>query len=483
MDHFFNSINMKIYQSVLALIALCASVCSCGNHNDVEGAWYGLHDRSLLTMTFNADSTVSVKSEAFSSLSFTAKVDLNREANPMTIDLKGASNGMDGAGLARINEDKSLDLCINFGAPGMVARPEKLDSVSPNMTTLCFHLVRSKEEAEAPLAVTYEIPAEAQKAFERNKRLGAGINLNAVADGNQHTPDAPLDAPLKPGEIKSIADQGFKSIRFDVCWVKHCAKERPYTIDPAFFAKIDGIVDECLKNDLAVSIDQHYYPYINMEGEHTPEEYEENFVRLEMLWQQIAEHYKDYSCETLFFDLLNEPNLTLGADRWNELVGKLTKTIHKITPDRTILVLTPNLGQSWTLGYLELPQDDWNIIVQFHYYLPHLFSHQGLAYAQAGDSHNVKWMGTDDEKAMIESDLDYCARWSKQHGRPLNMGEYGCVNTADQASRVRYIGFMREASEARGFSSHLWGYREPFMIRDEKTGEWIKPIVDAMKLK
>ena len=41
---------------------------------------------------------------------------------------------------------------------------------------------------------------------------------------------------------------------------------------------------------------------------------------------------------------------------------------------------------------------------------------------------------------------------------------------------------MREESEKRGFSSHLWGYREPFMIRDEKTGEWIMPIVDAMKL-
>jgi endoglucanase len=101
----------------------------------------------------------------------------------------------------------------------------------------------------------------------------------------------------------------------------------------------------------------------------------------------------------------------------------------------------------------------------------------------AENSTNVPWMGTEEEKAPIISDLDYCKKWSEQNGRPLNVGEYGAINTADQESRIRYIGFMREEMEKRGFSSHMWGYREPFMIRDEKTGEWIMPIVEAMKLK
>ena len=94
----------------------------------------------------------------------------------------------------------------------------------------------------------------------------------------------------------------------------------------------------------------------------------------------------------------------------------------------------------------------------------------------------MEWKGTEAEKTMIEGDLDFCKRWSDSHGRPLNMGEYGCMNTADLESRCRYIGFMREESEKRGFSSHLWGYREPFMIRNPKTGDWEMPIVEAMKL-
>lgn len=468
-----------------AFLAIPLFVCmlmGCKSEQSVDGQWYGLRDMSLMTVNFGPDQTISLDSEAFSSLSFDCKYVLNKETNPMEIDLVQATNGMAGAGLARFCDDGSLEMSLNFGAPGMTERPAEINPNPTGLAEIYFKLYRDISEAKAGLNIPESIPAESKLAFERNKRLGAGINLNAVADGNLH-PGYQRDAPLADEELKSIADAGFRSVRFNVCWAKHCTSERPYTIDPKFFDKIDHIISECFKNDVAVSVDQHYYPLINMEGESTPEQYAENFVMLDCLWAQIAEHYKDYPTDMLFFDLLNEPNRTLGADKWNETIASLLKTIRKTNPDRTILVGTPNLGQSWTLGYLDLPKDDWNIIVEVHYYLPHTFTHQGLAYAMVADSHNVSWNGTPEEKAPIIKDLDYCANWSKEQGRPINVGEYGAINTADQASRVRYLGFMREQMEARGFSSHLWGYREPFMIRDEVTLEWEQPILDAMKLK
>lgn len=100
----------------------------------------------------------------------------------------------------------------------------------------------------------------------------------------------------------------------------------------------------------------------------------------------------------------------------------------------------------------------------------------------AGHIKGMEWNDTDEERKPIESDLDFCRRWSEKNGRPLNMGEYGVTNTADEKSRALYLGFMKNAAESRGFCSHLWGYREPFMIRDEDTGEWIEKILDAMDL-
>ncbi len=470
----------KVYCLYFALVAVLLAGCSA-QEKGVEGVWYGLSDNSLTEVVINADGTMSVDSESSSNLSFTATYTLDQTVQPARIELM-MSSGMAGAGLVRLNDDGSLDMNCLFGAPGMVTAPENFDPVPTNPVNILFHLVRDKEPLLAMINRPIEIPAKAQLAFERNRRLGAGINLNAVVDGNLH-PGYERDAPLHDEEIRSIAEAGFRSVRLNVAWSKHCQKEYPYTIDPAFLRKVDHIVDECIKNDLAVSIDVHYYPYINMGGDDPDISMEDNYTRLGCLWEQIAEHYKDYSNDMLFFDLLNEPNLVMGAEKWNQLSAELINIVRRTNPDRTLLISTPNLGQSWTLGSLQLPADDWNIIVQFHYYLPHTFTHQGMAYAMAGDFQGVEWLGTDDEKAAILKDLDYCKRWSDRSGRPVNMGEYGVVNTADEASRARYLGFVQEVARERGISSHLWGYREIFMIRDEQTGKWNQRILDAMKLK
>jgi len=115
-----------------------------------------------------------------------------------------------------------------------------------------------------------------------------------------------------------------------------------------------------------------------------------------------------------------------------------------------------------------------------HYYLPHLFTHQGLAYARAESSLGTKWTGTPEEKKPIESDFNFCAKWSREHFRPINLGEFGVNENADMASRARYVRFIRELSEKEGFSFHIWGFREIFSVFDEKKGEWQQPILNAL---
>mgnify|MGYP001401448132 CR=1 FL=1 len=472
---------MKRFKTFAWVAALALAAASCTPKTNLEGTWYGQQHNTLLTVTFNPDSTLEMTCEASSNFSMKARYSLDERTSPMQIDLTETGKGMTGAGIVRVNPDRTLELCIDFGAMGAPKRPTEFNSQPASMATVYYKLTRDKESVLARTNREVDVPAEARLAFERNKRLGAGINLNAVVDGNLH-PGYERDAPLADAEIKSIADVGFQSIRLVVCWVKHASTEKPYTIDPAFLKKVDHIVDECIKNGMAVSIDQHYYPYINMMDTCADVTYEENYERLYCLWEQLAEHYKDYSNEDLFFDLLNEPNLRMGADKWNEVIAKLVKIIRKTNPGRTILVGTPNLGQHWTLNCLQLPQDDWNLIVEFHYYLPHLFTHNGLAYAMATDSRMNTWMGTDEEKAPILYDLDFCKRWSDANGRPLNMGEYGTVNTVPLASRARYLGFLRGEAAKRGISSHLWGYREIFQIRDEQTGAWDEQILEALDL-
>jgi len=448
--------------------------------NDIRGEWYAVSDKAPVTLTFNADGTFSLVNEAFSGMTMEGKYAINNNSHPAEIDLTEMGTGMDGLGLVEVNNGE-LQMLVSFGPKGYVQRPKKLDAAALDLSTRYFGMNRDIHTLDVANKAPAEIPAEAQLAFERNKRLGAGICLNGVVDGNSFRGTIP-DMPLTDEQIKAIADAGFKSVRLCATWVKHCMPTSPYTIDPDFLKKVDDIVERCLANGLAVSIDVHYYPYINMDDEDKYISYEENFNRLSKLWEQIATYFKDKPNDTVFFDLLNEPNMRMGADKWNETFNKLIKQVRKSNPDRTLIISTPNLGQHWTINQLELPEDDWNLIVQVHYYLPHTFTHQGLSYARAEGTEGTQWLGTEAERKPIEADLDYCYKWSERNGRPIYVGEYGVIDDADAASRARYMGYMKYQMEKRGFSSHIWGFREAFGFFDAKTNTFDKNILDALRL-
>ena len=435
------------------------------------GKWYGLKDGSPITLEFRNDQTMSIYAEAFSALSFTGQYKVDSAARPMKVDLD-IPGGMTCSAIVSFSDKGEMELFGFFGAPGYTQRPTQIEISSTRVDALYLKLSRN-----ANLVKVRAQPAppakEAKLAFTRNKRLGRGINLNGLLDNNSG------DKPIKPEYIKMIAKAGFNSVRLPVTWSVHSLKSAPYTVDPAFFSRVDSIVNLCLKNGLAVSIDLHYYPYINMaEGDSTIS-FDDNIKRYYLLWAQIAKHYKNYPPE-VYFDLLNEPNLEMGAKLWNELIAKSVKLIRKTNPGRTILIGTPNLAQSWTIGLLELPSDEWNLIVQIHYYLPHLFTHQGLAYARAESSIGMKWNGIPEEKKPIESDLNYCAKWGKVHFRPINLGEFGVNENADMASRARYIAYVVELADKYGFSYHIWGFREIFRVFDETNGKWRQTVMEAL---
>jgi len=436
----------------------------------VIGRWYGFNG-SPVTVLFRENHLITIKTEAFSSLSFTCHYKINYDVSPIELDLTDIPGGMGCLAIVKFSGEDKMEIFGYFNAPGQARRPINIETNPQSPNGLYLKLSRDSNIFRNQSALV-SAPKEARLAFERNKRLGRGINLNGVLDNNSG------DRPINPKYIKMIAEAGFNSIRLPVCWTAHCSKSAPYTISPAFFDRVDSLVNLCLKNNLAVSIDIHYYPYINMGPDKTIS-FDDNIKRFYLLWEQIAEHYKNYPPQ-IYFDVLNEPNMVLTPTAYNQLITNSIKLVRKTNPHRTILIGTPRLGQSWTIGLLNLPSDDWNLIVQIHYYMPHLFTHQGLAYAQAESSLGTKWMGTPAERQPIISDLAYCVKWGKIHHRPINLGEFGANENADIASRARYIGFMRELAEKDSFSFHIWGFREIFRIFDETTGEWRQPLLDSL---
>lgn len=451
------------------MIGICPSQAK-----NLSGKWYALNNQSVLTLDLRKDGTFVCNSAASSTMCFSGRYVIDAKKTPMTIDLLQVSNGMEAAGIMQMNGKKELDICLNFGAPGAVARPESIDGDPMALTMMSLHCTRDLASIEKEAEGGSKAPADGKIAFERNKRLGRGINIESTLDGFES--EYPVYRSIEE-DVKSIAEAGFQSVRLPVRFSDHCAAEAPYLIDPDFMAKVDQVVNAALKNNLPIVLDMHYYPYISFAGQDSLISYEDNIKRLHSLWSQIAEHYSSYPDDMVYFDLMNEPNPQLGTDGWNKLVGDLIPVIRKSNPHKTILVMTPSLGQHWTINYLDLPQEEDNIIVEFHYYLPHLFTHQGLEFAMADGAYNIPWMGTEEEKAAIDHDLNYCAEWSRKNNRPVNMGEFGVYKNADPQSRARWIGYMHQAALTREISSHLWSFRDGFSVRNNETGEWDASIV------
>ena len=289
-------------------------------------------------------------------------------------------------------------------------------------------------------------------AFDINYWMGHGVNFgNALEAPNEG--DWGITMKLQYYNIAREAD--FNSFRIPVSWSTHAMANKPYTIDPNFFARMNWVLDEAMQRDAIVILTMHHYNELYK----NPAGHRERFLAI---WKQIAEHYKLWS-GTLVFEPLNEPHDKLDVNEWNELLKDVHDVIRQSNPNRTLIFGPANYNDIRMLNTLQLPKNDANIIVTAHYYLPYEFTHQGAHWVTDSDAWlGRKWEGTDSEKQMITKDFDNAAAWAKENHHLLFIGEFGAINKADMDSRVRWTKFVAETAAAHGFTYAYWDYCGPY---------------------
>jgi endoglucanase len=308
-------------------------------------------------------------------------------------------------------------------------------------------------------------------AFYYNSLIGGGVNL---ANALEAPKEGEWGVRLEEEYFDAIAKAGFKSVRIPVRWSAHASEKAPYFVDDKFFERIDWAINNALERDLAVVLNMHHYEELTRDAPR----HRERFL---VLWEQIAEHYKDYP-DRLFFEILNEPGGTISTDVWNELLALAMKRMRKSNPDRIIVVGSGDWNRVSSLGVLRLPEDDRNIIVSFHYYDPLTFTHQGASWV--GEESNLwlgtKWTGTELERRATMFHLDAAYGWGQREGRPIYMGEFGAYEKADMESRARWTSFVRREAEKRGMSWSYWGFCAGFGVYDKDKKKWRKELLTAL---
>jgi len=245
---------------------------------------------------------------------------------------------------------------------------------------VCRGLVRLTLLVGAALVVAASLPAqEAGVAFRRAERLRRGINLSEwfaqVYDTKGYTKEH-FETWTTAQDIALIKGMGFDHVRITVnpkpMWRQNAADQIP----AEYLGYLDAAVKLCLDAGLAVVIDIH--PDGDFKEKLSSDATVEQFGDF---WRALARHYSGWDAERVFFETLNEPEIR-DRYRWSGIQAHLVAAIRDGAAKQTIIVEGARWSDDDDLLFME-PVRDANVIYNFHFYEPHLFTHQGATW---GDS-------------------------------------------------------------------------------------------------
>jgi len=333
-------------------------------------------------------------------------------------------------------------------------------------------------------------------AFKRAQHLQRGINLShwfsQVFDTKGYTKEH-FDTYDTAQDIALIKAMGFDHVRFTLNCEPMFRRGQADRIPAEYLAMVDTAVKMILDQNLNVIIDIH--PESDFKQKlSTDDIFVEQF---EDYWRALAKHYSSLDPERVFFEILNEPEFK-DRYRWMGVQARLARAIREGAPNHTIIAAGANWSSSNELLALE-PLHDRNIIYNFHFYDPHIFTHQGAtwstnfqhylanlpypstpekvatAQAQVPDPINqqtVERYGLDRwNAARVDAEIAEAAAWGKRWNVSLTCNEFGVYRgTSNPADRAAWLHDVRTALEKYNIGWTMWDYAGGFSVVTRKDG-------------
>lgn len=316
-------------------------------------------------------------------------------------------------------------------------------------------------------------PSSARAAEPRGLPIGACLNIGNTLEAT--TEGSWGGEKIGSADFARIRAAGFDTVRVPVRWHNKSQDKPPYTIDPAWMARVATVVDEALAADLKVILDSHHFDPIHndplaVQPWHTA------------VWGQIATRFKDYPTERLWFELENEPHDKFDDSNLRAALDPALAVVRKTNPTRAVIIG----GQKWSgidsLATLTLP-DDANVYPTFHYYDPFDFTHQGASWTAPNVPPPGRMYGTQADVRALEADLAKVKAYAARTGLMPFMGESGAYDKhASLAQRVAYTKAVHDTFVPAGVPVCQWAYANTFPFWDRENGEWLPGLRGALGL-
>jgi endoglucanase len=300
--------------------------------------------------------------------------------------------------------------------------------------------------------------------FPMRRGVNLGNALEAPSEGE-------WGYRIEDDHLAAIADAGFDGVRLPVRW-----DARPgggILIQRDMINRVSDVAGKAASLGLFVQIDMHHYDAFNDAGPES--EFRQRFLDI---WRIIAEAYR-YAPERIFFEPFNEPNgAQWSAQALREVQAEVVGVIRESNPER-LIVLGPGNWQNIDALRDWRPPEGENIAVSVHYYEPHAFTHQGAEWL--GDKAPVfdrDW-GTTTDRRQVREHIGAAARWARENGYPMQLGEFGVNSAVPVQQRAMWTRAVRQACEAEGMAWCVWDFAGAFPVWDRETGAFIPLMRDA----
>jgi endoglucanase len=280
-------------------------------------------------------------------------------------------------------------------------------------------------------------------------------------------------------DVKSL---GADVIRLPAAFHNFTLGENDYTLEPEFLKYLDTVVDWAEKHQIYIILDNHSFHPIN------PTDADIDRILIPV-WEQLARHYKDRSNYVLY-EILNEPH-GISDELWGKIQGAAITAIRRIDKKRIIIAGGTNYNSIEKMTKVPV-YDDENLVYTFHFYDPHIFTHQGatwnkpslaplsgLPFPADGWSipkihetfkgtwveESLKSYKNDSKPEKLCATFDIAANFSKERNVPVFCGEFGVyMIQSPPEDRVKWYKFVCGELKKRGIPWICWDYFGGFGI-------------------
>lgn len=293
--------------------------------------------------------------------------------------------------------------------------------------------------------------------------------------------------PVTEELIDAVRSKGFDMVRIPVTWHERYNAGDGWTVDPAYFARVQSVVDCAVRKGFIVILNVHHDNSWLFRDDAKDAELLEEYTNL---WIQIAERFRSYP-DTLIFEALNEPRIENTPLEWkgetkavrdkiNFLQDGFYQTVRESggnNAQRTLLVTTPGAVITEPgLKDLIIPggEKDENIGVSLHVYQP-----QDFCLGNQENLNSEKWDGS--RSGEIRGLFRLVEKYLTSKQIPVVLTEFGATDKGNDHETAAWVRNIHEEAYRLGISCMWWdngkkeGREDSFCIIDRRNLSLLRP--------